>query len=58
MAWMGHSTIKVTFDRYGHLFPHELEDLATSLSDLRRDPERWGSAQNAVADVIPIVKKS
>jgi integrase len=22
MAWMGHSTIKVTFDRYGHLFPH------------------------------------
>ncbi len=56
MAWMGHSTIKVTFDRYGHLFPHELEDLAASLSDLRQSPERWGGA--TVADVLPIVKKS
>lgn len=56
MAWMGHSTIKVTFGRYGHLFPHELEDLAASLSDLRQSPDRWGSA--AVADVVPIVKNS
>jgi integrase len=57
-AWMGHSTIKVTFDRYGHLFPQELEDLAASLSDLRRAPDRWGSPRTAVADVVPIVKNS
>ncbi|MBA2528502.1 MAG: site-specific integrase [Euzebyales bacterium] len=56
MAWMGHSTIKVTFDRYGHLFPHELENLAASLSDLRQSPDRWGGA--AVADVASIVKNS
>ncbi len=53
---MGHSTIKVTFDRYGHLFPHELKDLAASLSELRHSPDRWGGA--AVADVVPIVKNS
>jgi integrase len=58
MAWMGHSTIKVTFDRYGHLFPHELENLASSLSGLRQAPERWGSCGAAVGDVVPIVKKS
>ena len=57
MAWMGHSTIKVTFDRYGHLFPHELEDLAASLSDLRRSPDQWGTGPATVGDV-PIVKNS
>lgn len=58
MAWMGHSTIKVTFDRYGHLFPHELEDLAASLSDFRRSPEQWGTSRATVGDVIAIVKNS
>ncbi|HVM18888.1 MAG TPA: tyrosine-type recombinase/integrase [Egibacteraceae bacterium] len=58
MAWMGHSTIKVTFDRYGHLFPHELEDLAASLSDLRRSPDQWGTSRATVGDVLPIVKNS
>ncbi|CAN5897408.1 site-specific integrase [soil metagenome] len=58
MAWMGHSTIKVTFDRYGHLFPHELEDLAASLSDLRQSPEQWDRRGAMVADVVPIVKTS
>lgn len=53
MAWMGHSTIKVTFDRYGHLFPHELEDLAASLSDLRRAPEGWGTNRTTGGTVIP-----
>jgi hypothetical protein len=55
---MGHSTIKVTFDRYGHLFPHELEDLAASLSDLRRYPDKWGTGQATLGDVIPIVTPS
>ncbi len=58
MAWMGHSTIKVTFDRYGHLFPHELEDLAASLSDLRESPGQWDQRGAPVADVVPIVKNS
>ena len=58
MAWMGHSTIKVTFDRYGHLFPHELEDLAASLSALRQDPERWGTNRETVAAVVRLVKNN
>jgi len=58
MAWMGHSTIEVTFDRYGHLFPHELEDLASRLSDLRQSPEQWDRRGAMVADVVPIVKTS
>ena len=58
MAWMGHSTIKVTFDRYGHLFPHELEDLAASLSDLRRSPDHWGASRATFGDILPIVKNS
>lgn len=58
MAWTGHSTIKVTFDRYGHLFPHELKDLAASLSGLRLSPEHWGTSRATVEDVIAIVKNS
>ena len=58
MAWMGHSTIKVTFDRYGHLFPHELEALAASLSDLRLSPEHWGTSRATVGDVVAVVKNS
>jgi integrase len=56
MAWMGHSTIKVTFDRYGHLFPHELEDLAASLSELRQSPEHWDRREAPIADVVPLVR--
>lgn len=33
---MGHSSITVTFDRYGHLFPALDEDLAVGLDDLYR----------------------
>jgi integrase len=54
MAWMGHSTVKVTFDRYGHLFPHELEDLAASLADLRSDPEAFGRSPATLAPVTPL----
>lgn len=52
MAWMGHSTIKVTFDRYGHLFPHELENLAASLTDLRKDPEAFGRSSTTLAPIV------
>jgi hypothetical protein len=54
MAWMGHSTVKVTFDRYGHLFPHELEDLAASLADLRSDPDAFGRSPATLAPVTPL----
>jgi hypothetical protein len=36
---MGHSSITVTFDRYGHLFPENLDRLAEGLGDL---PTVWG----------------
>ena len=34
-AHLGHSSIQVTFDRYGHLFPEDLEDLAARLETLQ-----------------------
>ena len=34
-AHLGHSSIQVTFDRYGHLFPEDLEDLAARLDAAR-----------------------
>jgi len=46
-AHLGHSSIQVTFDRYGHLFPSDQEALAArmdvvyreSLTDARRTPD-------------------
>jgi len=46
-AHLGHSSIQVTFDRYGHLFPSDQEALAAkmdavhlgSLTDTRRTPD-------------------
>ena len=35
-AHLGHSSIQVTMDRYGHLFPSEAEDLAERLDATRR----------------------
>lgn len=34
-AHLGHSTIAVTFDRYGHLFPDDMDRIAEAL-DARR----------------------
>ena len=43
--WLGHSTIKLTFDRYGHLFPGLGERLRDGLervyAGLRGGPEVW-----------------
>jgi len=32
---LGHSSITVTMDRYGHLFPSDMEALAVALDDVR-----------------------
>ena len=34
---LGHSSIQVTFDRYGHLFPSDQEALAARMDDVFRD---------------------
>jgi integrase len=51
-AHLGHSSIQVTMDRYGHLFPDALEQLADRLDAAwvaaRTDPARTGSAAEVV----------
>lgn len=52
-AHLGHSTIAVTFDRYGHLFPDDMDRLARGLDRVRgqalvgvsRDSRGTGVAQ-------------
>jgi hypothetical protein len=34
--WLGHSTITITMDRYGHLYPGELGSLADKLDAVYR----------------------
>jgi hypothetical protein len=50
---LGHSSITVTMDRYGHLFPAQDEALAQALDDVLRasfaDGER---ADDTVAHII------
>ena len=54
MQWMGHSTVRVTFDRYGHLFPHELEGLAAKLGEMRSSPDAWGTGPASLGRVIAL----
>ena len=49
MEHLGHSSITVTMDRYGHLFPDEKDRLARGLDDMLRD----ASAQQDVAEKWP-----
>lgn len=42
--WAGHSSITVTYDRYGHLFPEDADDLRGVLGDI------WSAARSLVAD--------
>ena len=35
---LGHASATLTLDRYGHLFPDELDALSMALEDLRSDP--------------------
>lgn len=52
--YMGHSSISVTMDVYGHLFPSDAEDLADRLDELYRksqtDKRRTKRALEAVSD--------
>ena len=33
-AQLGHKTATMTLDQYGHLFPDDLDDVATKMDDL------------------------
>ncbi|MDP9418586.1 MAG: hypothetical protein M3P53_00205 [Actinomycetota bacterium] len=48
---MGHSTVTITLDRYGHVFPQRRSDLAACL-DARRS-EAASLARGPTADVVP-----
>lgn len=56
-AHLGHSSITVTLDRYGHLFPDNLERLADRLEESFRkslaDSVRTADAQKVVALAVP-----
>ncbi len=43
---MGHSSIKVTYDRYGHLFPHMEEDLTTRMNAAYTDAQQLFGARS------------
>lgn len=49
--WLGHSTITITMDRYGHLYPGALDDLAAKLDAVYRTatPTPATSASEVVA---------
>lgn len=51
-AHLGHSSITVTLDRYGHLFPSEFETLAQRLDAAHR--EASGAVPQAEAEPVPI----
>ncbi len=49
-TYLGHSSIQVTFDRYGHLMPGNEEEAAALLDDyLEAEQERAGAAARAAA---------
>jgi integrase len=50
-AHLGHSSIQVTMDRYGHLFPDALEKLAERL-DAARAAARTDPARTEPQDVV------
>lgn len=49
---MGHSSIVVTMDRYGHLFPDDMDNLADALERARSEalaaPPRHGELSGVV----------
>ena len=53
MRRMGHSSITVTYDTYGHLFPERDAEITANLESLRRagaDSVRTRSAAALLAD--------
>lgn len=53
---LGHSSISVTMDRYGHLFPSDIEALASAMDSLRSQAVRASSSANREvrADVLAV----
>lgn len=65
MEHLGHSSISVTMDRYGHLFPDEKDRLANSLDEAARSAKAsqdvgfmWGSGGGSVVPFKQSNKKS
>ena len=60
-AHLGHSSIQVTMDRYGHLFPGDAEGLAEKLdaaARAARDVDRtWTGSKNDVIDIATLERK-
>lgn len=55
MELMGHSTINVTLDTYGHLFPSLMEAVASGLDAAYRSAT---SAPTPMADVLPLASQT
>ena len=52
---LGHRSATLTLDRYGHLFPDELDTLSTVLEDLRSvPPTDFSRTSGAAAEVIAL----
>jgi integrase len=51
---LGHSTIQVTMDRYGHLFPDEMDRLADGLDMVHRAAVSRASRSDIGAVVLPL----
>ena len=51
---LGHRSAVVTLDRYGHLWPDELEDLAERLDRARAAAVAPSTRPTAPAKVVPI----
>jgi hypothetical protein len=59
---LGHSTIRLTFDRYGHLFPHLSERLTDGLEASYRgslaDSTRTEALKGSTVEPLPNKKKA
>ena len=54
---LGHKSAVVTLDRYGHLWPDELEDLAERLDRARAAAVAPSTRPTGGPDVVPIRKR-
>lgn len=54
---LGHSTIRVTFDRYGHLFPESREALAEGLDATYRSARRHGDGTKPRNNVVDLPQR-
>ncbi len=52
--YLGHSSISVTMDRYGHLFPSDMEALAAALDEVRREALANQMRTNCGPDVVEL----